>query len=462
VHESRRSITVALVAEELGARDVFVFRRIAGGRLAHVGGVGRGEGWAGIVDLGTDEDTIVRRALEGFRPAHVSSADPRNVFGPYYARSAVAVPVPPDTIVVFGHPEHALADRSDDALRERATQVAALIEHVSPAKRLADELEVLEALRSLADGPTEDLDATLQHVAATAAHALSCELGVVYLREPERVAVANRGWPVDADTELVLDAMRGLSPRSDDCPLCVQDTSRGPLPRPFGHEAGVRSFYLLELGPPAPGLLLLMHTESAPRGFTNLCRELGLRLVAAASPFIATAVQRESLRNELERLNATARRDALTGVANRLAWEEAVASAQRRTDQGEPTSVVMLDLDGLKQTNDARGHAVGDDLLRALSGAVHASIRDRDTVARLGGDELAVLLPGTDEPACAEVVERISLAIETHPGVSGVPLSAAVGWATCLVGESVDRAVDLADQRMYERKAGRTQRRLSA
>ena len=461
MHKTAHATSVALAAEQLGASDVFVFRRI-GGRLAHLGGVGRGEGWAGIVELGVDEDTILRRALETSRPARISSADPRNIFGPYYARSAVAVPVPPDTVVDFGHPEHALADRDEEALRARAGEVAALIDHVSPAKRLADELEVLEALRALADTHADDVDATLLHVAETAAGALSCELAVIYLQESERIAIATRGRPAVADVEAVLAAMRALSARADDCPLCVQDASRGPLPRPFGNEVGVRSFYLLRLGPSVPGLLLLMHTDAAPRGFTNLCLALGVKLVDAADTLLGTALQREHLRHELDRLNTTARRDTLTGLANRLAWEEALASAQRRADQGEPSSVVMLDLDGLKRTNDARGHACGDGLLRAFAAAVSGSVRDRDTVARIGGDELGVLLPGADITACAEVVARIDAAIAAHPGVEGLPLSAAMGSATCIPGGSVDRTVDDADRDMYERRAGRLQRRLSA
>ena len=91
MQDAARTAALALVAEELGARDAFVFRRIAGGRLAHLGGTGRGEGWAGIVEIDEAGATIVQQALESARPATISSPDPRNIFGPYYARSAVAI-----------------------------------------------------------------------------------------------------------------------------------------------------------------------------------------------------------------------------------------------------------------------------------------------------------------------------------------------------------------------------------
>jgi diguanylate cyclase (GGDEF)-like protein len=460
MQDSARSAALALVAQELGAVDVFVFRRLAGGRFAHLGGAGRGEGWAGIVEVDQVDDTIVGQALDSGAPACVVSPDPRWIFGPYYACSALAVPVSADTVVVFGHGKHALPARGDGAVRAAAERAAELIQDVAVAKRLADELEVLEALRKLSETPSGGLARTLQHVVDIAAEALSCELGALYLREPELVVFANRGWPLDADRTQILAAMRSLDPHAGECPLCVQDTTVTSLPRPFSAEAGVRSYYLLELGPAAQGMLLLMHTDAVPRGFTLLCRELGLRIVEAADAVISAAVQRTQLELEIERLTAAARRDPLTGLANRLAWDEAAADLQRRADQGEHASVVVLDLDDLKRANDERGHACGDELLRALAGVLKATTRDRDVVARLGGDELGVLLPGADDKVCTDVVRRIETAIGKHRAVSGIKLSAAVGWATCEPGGSIVDAVDAADRLMYGAKPGG--RRLSA
>jgi len=460
MQDSARSAALSLVAQELGAVDVFVFRRLAGGRFAHLGGAGRGEGWAGIVEVDPADDTIVGHALRSGAPACVASPDPRWIFGPYYACSALAVAVAPDTVVVFGHGKHALASRSEEDVRAAGERAAELIQDVAVAKRLADELEALEALRKLSETPNGGLARTLQHVVDITAEALSCELGALYLREPELVVFANRGWPLDADKNQILDAMRSLDPHAGECPLCVQDTSVASLPRPFAAEAGIRSYYLLELGPVAQGMLLLMHTDAVPRGFTLLCRELGLRIVEAADAVISAAVQRTQLELEIERLTAAARRDPLTGLANRLAWDEAAAELQRRADQGEHASVVVLDLDDLKGANDQRGHATGDELLRAVAAVLKATTRDRDVVARLGGDELGVLLPGADEKICAEVVQRIETAIGKHRAVSGVKLSAAVGWATCPPGGSIVDAVDAADRLMYGAKPNA--RRLSA
>jgi diguanylate cyclase (GGDEF)-like protein len=229
------------------------------------------------------------------------------------------------------------------------------------------------------------------------------------------------------------------------------------LPSPFGPGAGIRSYYLLELSGAADGLLLLMHTDAMARGFTMLCRELGLRLVEVAEDVIGAALHRERLRLEIEALNATARRDPLTGLFNRRAWDEALAA-----HDGNPASIVLLDLDDLKRVNDEKGHASGDDVLRTLAGVVRENVREDDLVARIGGDEIAVLMPDADESSCREVVARLETAIAGHPGVHGFPLSAAVGHGSCDTGTRLVDLLERADERMYEQKAGRAPRRLSA
>ena len=153
------------------------------------------------------------------------------------------------------------------------------------------------------------------------------------------------------------------------------------------------------------------------------------------------------------RANEEARCDALTGLGNRLAWEEALVQLDaERARSLRPASVIVVDLDGLKRANDLRGHHFGDELLQALAAAVRASVRETDVVARIGGDELAVLLPDTGEQACAESAARVADVLARHRGVDGFPLSAAVGYAAAAPGETLAATQRLADARMYERK----------
>jgi diguanylate cyclase (GGDEF)-like protein len=152
-----------------------------------------------------------------------------------------------------------------------------------------------------------------------------------------------------------------------------------------------------------------------------------------------------------------ARSDPLTGLGNRLAWDEAIEAVEAGSADG-PFSVIVLDLDGLKLANDTRGHAFGDRLLRSLGEVVRESVHAHDHVARLGGDELGVLMTATDEARCAEIAARIADAIAEHPGLDGFRLSAAVGHATCTAGLAVSLAVRSADTRMYLQKRERAAR----
>jgi diguanylate cyclase (GGDEF)-like protein len=150
-----------------------------------------------------------------------------------------------------------------------------------------------------------------------------------------------------------------------------------------------------------------------------------------------------------------ARWDPLTGLGNRLAWEEALQQAQLRWETSrEPASVIMLDMDGLKEANDTRGHDFGDELLRVFAALVHANVRNSDIVARIGGDEFGVLIRGSDHDLCKDTAARLSAVIGAHPGIDEFEISAALGYASCPPADTVAAAMREADGWMYERKPG--------
>jgi diguanylate cyclase (GGDEF)-like protein len=176
------------------------------------------------------------------------------------------------------------------------------------------------------------------------------------------------------------------------------------------------------------------------------------RTLAVAAQFASHAAL--SLRNavllsEIEKLATT---DALTGLANRRAFEEAldrtVALAGRT---GDPMSLLLVDVDRFKMVNDTHGHPVGDVVLRTLGEVLRASCRETDLPARFGGEEFALVLPATDAAGARVVAERVRHAAEAAAGP--VPFTVSVGVA-CL-GEHAGDARTLlaaADAALYRAK----------
>jgi len=156
----------------------------------------------------------------------------------------------------------------------------------------------------------------------------------------------------------------------------------------------------------------------------------------------------EQLRVEHERVSRSAQTDPLTGVANRRAFDRALAHLASRTDGGL-TAVLVVDLDKFKPLNDTRGHAAGDHALQAVAAALARHIRGGDLLARTGGDEFCALLDDSDIDDAAQVGERIVHAVrELNLGVT-LSVGIAAGSSTAVVG-----TVERADRAMYAAKSG--------
>jgi diguanylate cyclase (GGDEF)-like protein len=243
---------------------------------------------------------------------------------------------------------------------------------------------------------------------------------------------------VDAAVAVVRSAALGVAPR----------TLVGPLGWTFAVDALLAAvgtcIVVAADGTWADAFLL-----AAPIALVRLLALDGRRNLAAAV----------TLEGALTAASAQARHDPLTGLANRRAWDEAVAATAAA---GLGAVVVVADLDGLKTVNDADGHDAGDALIRAMAAALRASAPDGATVARLGGDEFGVLVPLTDgvgseavEPLGPALVRAVRAAAAGRPPSHGRPLSASIGWATCTPGADVRAAVLLADGRAGEDKLAR-------
>ena len=152
-----------------------------------------------------------------------------------------------------------------------------------------------------------------------------------------------------------------------------------------------------------------------------------------------------------EQLKYLSTHDSLTGLYNRTYFEEETVRLER--GRHFPVSVLMVDVDGLKVTNDTLGHAAGDELLKQVANLLKLSFREEDVVARIGGDEFAVLLPNADVLILKEVLTRIGSKIVRHNAVSNRPsISLSLGVGTCEKGERLIEVLKEADVSMYRNK----------
>lgn len=166
------------------------------------------------------------------------------------------------------------------------------------------------------------------------------------------------------------------------------------------------------------------------------------------------------LRRLAAELSRIAGRDVLTGLANRRRLEDAIAASIARAERGLGSpSLVVVDLDGFADINDAFGHAAGDTVLRAVADRLTRTARAVDTVGRLGGDEFVVLLESTGGPGAIAALGRLRRALEDGWGevTGGVArVTASIGITTYRPGDSVATLIARADAEMYADKALRS------
>jgi len=166
-----------------------------------------------------------------------------------------------------------------------------------------------------------------------------------------------------------------------------------------------------------------------------------------------------------ERLRFLAGHDPLTGAANRSALAAALARAvDRAARAGHRVALVMIDLDGFKQVNDALGHGAGDSVLRAVVRRLREVVRAGDLVARLGGDEFALLFAEVERPE--ELPGRLAalerrLAEPIRVGEVALTLGASCGLALWPDhGQGLEPLLEWADADMYRAKRSRRAARL--
>jgi diguanylate cyclase (GGDEF)-like protein len=169
--------------------------------------------------------------------------------------------------------------------------------------------------------------------------------------------------------------------------------------------------------------------------------------------------EQERNRELLHRLERLSREDALTGLANRRSWDETLArefERARRQDSG--LSLLLCDLDHLKEINDRYGHASGDRVLKSIADVLRERVRAGDLSARLGGDEFGVICPDTSLAAATALAEDLRARFsELHPAGTSVPAVTVSMGAACREPDDIapNEIVLRADDRLYRAKRTR-------
>lgn len=185
--------------------------------------------------------------------------------------------------------------------------------------------------------------------------------------------------------------------------------------------------------------------DRIPRRSAALVLLIGL--LATSAVMLVSRHSQIRMRRLNQALLEESRTDGLTRVANRRAWDEALSQQEsRRQRDGHSCGLLVIDLDGFKQINDAQGHAQGDAILQQAAIGLQGELRDTDLLARVGGDEFAVLVDRPDPDSLDELVERLQNCLQK------LGIEASIGAALSDADTNLEQAWSQADQAMYRFK----------
>jgi diguanylate cyclase (GGDEF)-like protein len=215
------------------------------------------------------------------------------------------------------------------------------------------------------------------------------------------------------------------------------------FPALLGQEEGSYPFYLNQSVRALVGIVLLFSVYSVYQQYQiNRMRNQIATQIQALSKM-------ETLTTEVYKLAAL---DQLTGLYNRRSGEQRLAEEMSRAVRhGRPLTLLLLDIDNLKQINDRFGHAAGDLLLKQFSDRLQRAIRGSDLAVRLGGDEFMVLLPECRADEVSKVIERVE-GLEVQYEHDKLYCRFSRGCTDLRPGETAHELLKRADAALYQNK----------
>jgi len=212
----------------------------------------------------------------------------------------------------------------------------------------------------------------------------------------------------------------------------------------------------------APILDSLRKVRGALVTFENVTplHDLNTQLIKSMTDLEFSRQEIQTKNDELQKL---ATRDPLTGAMNRRAlFDKLDPLFAEYLQTGRPLCCIMTDIDHFKSFNDRHGHAVGDQVLQAVTRSLASALREVDLLCRYGGEEFCIVLPDVDEAHACAIAERLRIDVETRAGASirstaGLQVTSSFGVSTLRCGlDNAPELIDEADQALYQaKKAGR-------
>jgi diguanylate cyclase (GGDEF)-like protein len=172
-----------------------------------------------------------------------------------------------------------------------------------------------------------------------------------------------------------------------------------------------------------------------------------LLVLLCMSMMVALRTRFSQVSEHARQMEDAAYTDDLTGIANRRGMERALREHGEQLPR--PVALLLFDIDHFKRVNDRFGHRVGDEVLASIAQLIKSQLRGGDTVYRWGGEEFLVVASGTGFEAARGLAERVRhiVSASVHPVAGTATVS--VGVSTCTAGESLEVALQLADEALY-------------
>jgi diguanylate cyclase (GGDEF)-like protein len=341
-------------------------------------------------------------------------------------------------------------------IRDGSAGAVLLVEDITAHVRTHRRLEGLRRVsRTLAraDGLKDAIAAIIEEAPALT----GAEIGAVYMLDEEDHLRAVGGWGLDPAALVAIERLDeqeySLAAWAIHNREAVAIPNLGALP---GLDLGLPALAQLQAAIAVPLL-----ASGRPRGVLVLAfaHPVGeftadqIATVEAIGDELATTFQRAEL---VDRLAREALTDAVTGLANRRAFEDALRRHHARAKRLEqPYGILMADIDDMKGINDRYGHAAGDAALRLVGRALMVATRAGDLVSRVGGDEFAVLVADADRDGVRLVTDRLRRSAPLSLAWKGrhIPVGFSVGGAAFPAdGASSEAVLQRADEALYRAK----------